>query len=121
MNPYESRCNTMSREPQNGSPSQVKRPKGILKGRNRSQARPLDQPRHFGSPNVFGHDNPNHESLLVFGYSAKLFKDDARARELDKGSHLIPWNGDQQLLIDRSVDKTDNFSLIVINCCNLIK
>lgn len=92
--------------PMNGSLSHEMKPKGILKGRTRPEVRKLlDKPGLIGSSNAFCHD---HESLLLFGYSAKLFKDDVRAKEMDKGSHLIPWNGDQQLLIDRSVDKTDN-------------
>ena len=89
----------MTYEPYNGSPSQTKRPKGILKGRSRpdgSSSGPFGLSRTVPSG--------DHESLLVFGYSAKLFKDDVRAKEMDQGVHLIPWNGDQQLLIDRSVE-----------------
>jgi len=41
--------------------------------------------------------------LLVFGYSAKLFRDDVRAQEIEEGSGLIPWMGNQEVMIDRSV------------------
>lgn len=39
--------------------------------------------------------------LLVFGYSCKLFRDDAKAILEDSGQLLIPWMGDNSLMVDR--------------------
>ena len=44
-----------------------------------------------------------HEELFVFGYACKVFRDDEKARNVDKGLLLIPWMGDDRLKIDRSV------------------
>ncbi|XP_063606656.1 protein suppressor of white apricot-like [Penaeus indicus] len=45
--------------------------------------------------------NNGHEELLVFGYSCKLFRDNEKAQYVDKGEHLIPWMGDNSLMVDR--------------------
>lgn len=52
-------------------------------------------------------DQEDLESLFVFGYECKLFRDDEKALYVDAGRHLIPWMGDTSLLIDRSVDNAD--------------
>ncbi len=43
----------------------------------------------------------NEESLLVFGYACNVYCDDEKAVYFDEGRHLIPWMGDQSLMIDR--------------------
>lgn len=59
------------------------------------------------NPRVKGKEKATDEKeeLFVFGYACKLFRDDERVLSIDKGSHLIPWMGDDKLLIDRSVIK----------------
>ncbi|KFM59300.1 Splicing factor, suppressor of white-apricot-like protein, partial [Stegodyphus mimosarum] len=44
--------------------------------------------------------DPN-EKLFLFGYSCKVFRDDEKAVYIDQGKHLIPWMGDEKLMIDR--------------------
>ena len=44
-----------------------------------------------------------YEDLFVFGYGCKLFRDDEQAKLVDSGKYLIPWMGDERLMIDRSV------------------
>ncbi|KAI8739339.1 splicing factor, suppressor of white-apricot [Biomphalaria glabrata] len=41
------------------------------------------------------------DDLLVFGYACKIFRDDDKAIDIDKGKLLIPWMGDERLMIDR--------------------
>ena len=43
----------------------------------------------------------NDEELLVFGYACKLYKDDAKAILENSGQLLIPWMGDNSLMVDR--------------------
>ncbi|CAK9302677.1 unnamed protein product [Gordionus sp. m RMFG-2023] len=43
----------------------------------------------------------NDEPLLVFGYASKIYRDDEKALYIHKGHQLIPWMGDNNILIDR--------------------
>lgn len=45
----------------------------------------------------------DEEQLLVFGYACKLFRDDARTLLESSGQLLIPWMGDNSLMVDRYV------------------
>ncbi len=55
-----------------------------------------------------GHNEYKEEELIVFGYSCKLFRDDFFAKATDRGQSLIPWNGDENVMIDRCA-KNDFF------------
>lgn len=41
------------------------------------------------------------EQLLVFGYACKLYRDDVKAALESSGQLLIPWMGDNSLMVDR--------------------
>ncbi len=51
-------------------------------------------------------DSSKYAELLVFGYACKMFRDNERAIYHDQGKHLIPWMGDKNIMIDRSVKQT---------------
>ncbi len=53
-----------------------------------------------------GLEGDNQEGLLVFGYQCKIFRDDEKALFIERKKHLIPWMGDNNLMIDRSADYT---------------
>jgi len=54
---------------------------------------------------------PSNDDLLVFGYSAKLFRNNEVALKMDRGDLLIPWMGDPSMKIDRFDGRTE-FDLI---------
>ncbi len=41
------------------------------------------------------------EELLVFGYSCKMYRNDAKSIMENSGQLLIPWMGDRSLMVDR--------------------
>jgi hypothetical protein len=53
-------------------------------------------------------NDTKEDELIVFGYSCKLFRDDFSAKAIDRGQSLIPWNGDENVMIDRCA-KNDFF------------
>jgi len=60
-----------------------------------------------------GHNEYKEEELIVFGYSCKLFRDDFFAKAIDRGQSLIPWNGDENVMIDRCAKKNVFFSVLL--------
>lgn len=42
-----------------------------------------------------------HNDLFVFGYSCKLYRDSEKFAVVSSGRNLIPWMGNDELLIDR--------------------
>lgn len=61
---------------------------------------------HQNKPRKEESDSSKYAELLVFGYACKVFRDDERANFHEKGKHLIPWMGDKNIMIDRSVEQT---------------
>lgn len=53
------------------------------------------------------------DELIVFGYSCKLFRDDFFAKAIDRGQSLIPWNGDENVMIDRCAKSDVLFHLFI--------
>ena len=43
------------------------------------------------------------DELLIFGYACKLYRDDAKSLLESSGQLLIPWMGDNSLMVDRCV------------------
>jgi len=69
-----------------------------------------------------GHnDYKEEEELIVFGYSCKLFRDDFFAKATDRGQSLIPWNGDENVMIDRCAKKRLFFVFFFLTSINQTK
>jgi len=58
--------------------------------------------------------NNKHEELLVFGYECKFFRDDIVATDVNNGRTLIPWMGNNDLMIDRFVYSSYIFFFFLI-------
>ncbi len=41
------------------------------------------------------------QDLVVIGYGSNLYRDNLNALKLEDRTYLIPWNGDENILIDR--------------------
>jgi hypothetical protein len=39
--------------------------------------------------------------LLALGYESKLFRDDAAAQAVNTGQSLVPWQDNENLMVDR--------------------
>lgn len=65
----------------------------------------LEQKEYKNRPNVrrVGEKDKRsrEDNLLVFGYACNIFCDEEKAVFFDEGRHLIPWMGDESLMIDR--------------------
>lgn len=61
----------------------------------------------------------NPDDLLVVAYSSNLYRDDFMALKLESRDMLIPWNGDQNLLIDRLIKRQGCYlisALLYLSC-----
>ena len=65
------------------------------------QTREQHVQRRVGQKDKRGQRAAKEEDLLVFGYSCNVYCDDIKAVYFDEGKHLIPWMGDESLMIDR--------------------
>ncbi|CAF0718364.1 unnamed protein product [Brachionus calyciflorus] len=45
--------------------------------------------------------NKNFDDLNIRGYASNIYRDDFNALKIESKDNLIPWNGDQNLLIDK--------------------
>ena len=61
------------------------------------------QKRHQHVPRKIGQKDKRarEENLLVFGYACSVYYDDQKAVYFNEGRHLMPWMGDESLMIDR--------------------
>ena len=67
---------------------------------NSYQNRRQHVPRKVGQKDKRA-SSTNEDNLLVFGYACNVYCDDEKAVYLNEERHLIPWMGDESLLIDR--------------------
>lgn len=105
-----SSSSNMSSSNSSSSSSFSKQPVGIIK---KSSLYRGGQPQLFNHhqnvvasrfPNISSTSNDtaiNFDDLSVVGYSSNLYRDDFMALKLESRDILIPWNGDENLLIDR--------------------
>ena len=68
---------------------------------NSYQNRHQHVPRKVGQKDKRASSSTKEDNLLVFGYACNVYCDDEKAVYLDEERHLIPWMGDESLLIDR--------------------
>ncbi|XP_055957621.1 splicing factor, suppressor of white-apricot homolog isoform X1 [Patella vulgata] len=61
------------------------------------------------------------QDLFVFGYACKVFRNDEKALYVDKGKHLIPWMGDERLMIDRYDGRGHLYDLKSVDADNVAK
>lgn len=43
----------------------------------------------------------SYDDIIAVGYQCKIFRDDVMASYIEEGKHLIPWMGDESILVDR--------------------
>ncbi|RNA35652.1 splicing suppressor of white-apricot -like protein [Brachionus plicatilis] len=76
------------------SQNQARKPKSILKHTNYRTKNP---PNKIDDPSVA----KTYDDLNIRGYSSNIYRDDFTALKVESKEYLIPWNGDQSLLIDK--------------------
>lgn len=76
-------------------------PVGIIKKSSLYRGSQLLKQSHAINNEANAVVNINCDDLTVVGYSSNLYRDDFMALKLESRDILIPWNGDENLLIDR--------------------
>lgn len=74
-------------------PSSAKQPKSILKHTNYRTKNP--------PASKLDDSAKNFDDLNIRAYSITIHRDDFNAMKIESKDNLIPWNGDQSILIDR--------------------
>lgn len=74
--------------------NESRKPKSILKHTNYRTKNPPTKIQDSNASQTF-------QDISVFAYSSKIYRDDFTALKIESKEYLIPWNGDQSLLIDK--------------------
>lgn len=92
--------------------------KGRKKGKQTERAR-CKRTKNMSAKSILRKNFNDQEppDLLVFGYQSKLYRDDVKALEFDRESHLIPAPYSSRELISRFVNFIVSFFTLIKLIC----